>query len=227
MKKILLGLFVFISCSAWAQSGDKNFIDQNYIEVTGKSEMEVVPDMIYLKVILNEKDKKNSISELEADMLKSLKGIGINVSSDVSIKDMFSNFKYFIFSKKDILVAKEYQILVHDGKTASLVLIELEKLGISNVSIDRLDHSKIVQYRHDVKIDAIRAAKEKAQALASAINQGIGRALYVQELNSKSFSSNRITLRGESSLSPEKTVPDVDFEKIKLEYSILCRFELK
>lgn len=227
MKKILLGLLVFISCSAWAQSGDKNFIDQNYIEVTGKSEMEVIPDMIYLKVILNEKDKKISITELEADMLKSLKKIGINISSDVSIKDMFSNFKYFIFSKKDILVAKEYQILVHDGKTASSVLIELEELGISNVSIDRLDHSKIVQYRQDVKINAIRAAKEKAQALASAINQGIGRALYVQELNSKSFSSNRITLRGESSLSPEKTVSDVDFEKIKLEYSILCRFELK
>lgn len=227
MKKILWVLLTFISCSAWAQNGEKNFIDQNYIEVTGKSEMEIIPDMIYLKVILNEKDKKISITELEADMLKSLKGIGINVSSDVSVKDMFSNFKYFIFSKKDILLAKEYQILVHDGKTASMVLIELEKLGISNLSIDRLDHSRIVQYRQDVKINAIRAAKEKAQALASAINQGIGRALYVQEYENKSIYSNQLTLFGESSFSPEKKVSDVDFEKIKLEYSILCRFELK
>ena len=34
----------------------KNFIDENYIEVTGKSEMELIPNEIYLQIYLQEKD---------------------------------------------------------------------------------------------------------------------------------------------------------------------------
>ena len=44
---LLLGSFVTM-----AQSGEKNFIDQNYIEVSGTAEMEIVPDQIYLKLSL-------------------------------------------------------------------------------------------------------------------------------------------------------------------------------
>ena len=50
---LLLGSFV-----AMAQSGEKNFIDQNYIEVSGTAEMEIVPDQIYLKIVISEKDKR-------------------------------------------------------------------------------------------------------------------------------------------------------------------------
>ena len=90
MKNILIGFLVLISTGILAQSGDKNFIDQNYIEVIGKSEMEIIPDMIYLKVLLNEKDTKNKISvpELEAKMIDKLIGIGIDISKDLLIKDI-------------------------------------------------------------------------------------------------------------------------------------------
>jgi uncharacterized protein YggE len=233
MRNLLMLLFVLLSSAMFAQPGDKNFIDQNYIEVTGKSEMEVTPDLIYLKVQLNEKDTKNkvSVSELEAQMFEKLKGIGIDLSKDLVIKDISSHFKDYLLSHTDILLSKEYQVLVHNGKTASQVFLELEKIGISNVSVDHLDNSNIVGFRKEVKINAIKAAKEKAESLAVAIDQGIGRALYIQELdNTMNFdrNANSIKIRGYSgSFKAESADLDFDFEKIKLEYSILCRFELK
>jgi uncharacterized protein len=219
----------------FGQNDVKNFIDQNYIEVVGKSEMEITPDLIYIKVNISEKDTKNKISvpELEKSMISALKGIGIDVSKDLLIKDISSNFKYYLLTKNAILLTKEYQILVRDGKTASQVFLELEKIGISNVSIENLDNSKIELFRKEVKVNAIIAAKDKAEYLTKAINQTLGRAIYIQELNNISNdlrNSNSIMIRGYSSSygsnAPSPAL-DFDFEKIKIEYSVLCRFELK
>lgn len=218
-----------------AQNGDKNFIDQNYIEVVGKSEMEVSPDLIYIKVLLDEKDTKNkeTLSELEAKLVATLEGIGIDVKKDLLIKDISSNFKYYLLTKNKILLSKEYQILVRDGKTASQVFISLENIGISNVSIDHVDHTEIVKYRKEVKVNAIKAAKDKAESLALAIEQNIGRALYIQEYDNilDYRASNNIRIRGVSSKmytsSAASPALDFEFEKIKISYSILCRFELK
>lgn len=44
-----------------AQTGEKNFIDQNYVEVTGTAELEIVPDEIYLRIVISEKDKGKKV----------------------------------------------------------------------------------------------------------------------------------------------------------------------
>ena len=82
MKQIVLIVFVAFALSSFAQSGEKNFIDQNYIEVTGSAELEVIPDEIYLKIIVNEKDfkGKEDLQKLEKSMLETLSGIGIDIS---------------------------------------------------------------------------------------------------------------------------------------------------
>lgn len=234
MKNLIIA-FVLMFSATFA-FGQKNFIDTNFIEVTGKAEMEITPDMIYLKVLLNEKDTKNktSVSDLETKMVEKLKEIGIDITKNLLIKDFSSNYKFYVLSKREILLTKEYQILVTDAKTASKVLIGLEEIGISNVSIDRVDHSKMEDFRREVKISAIKAAKEKAESLTSAIGQTIGKAIYIQEIEPRGGyvpgTSNTIMIRGSSSLygsNANSQALDVDFEKIKIEYSILCKFELK
>jgi hypothetical protein len=54
----LLTLFSLLAVSSYSQQIGKNFIDENYIEVTGKAEMEITPDEIYLKIIVSEQDNK-------------------------------------------------------------------------------------------------------------------------------------------------------------------------
>jgi len=229
MKKLIL-IFVILPFLSHAQIGDKNFIDQNYMEVTGKAEMEVAPDLVYIKILVNEKDNKNktALADREKLMVAKLKELGIDTNKELLIKDMASNFKAYWLTKDEIYLSKEYQLLVRDGKTASKVFIELEKLGISNVSIDRVESSKMQTYRRDVKVDAVKAAKEKAEALASAIGHTVGKAMYIQELEGMiPMTANTIMIRGASSLYGSTAAPEIEFEKIRLEYSVLCRFELK
>jgi uncharacterized protein YggE len=229
MKKMMI-LFACMMTTLWTfAQGEKNFLDQNYIEVNGKAEMEVTPDLIYLGITINERDSKNKtpIAESEKQMIDKLKSLGIDVGKDLLIKDLASTFKFNLISKTEILLSKEYQLLVRNGNLAAKVFLELEKVGISNVRVERLDHSRMDEFRKEVKINAMKAAKEKAGALAKAIDQSIGRALYIQELDYQLYNAQaNMTMRA-ANYDMDYKVPDLDFEKLKLEYSILARFELK
>lgn len=235
MKHFLFVLSILISTTLFGQNSEKNFIDQNYIEVTGKAIMEIIPNEIYLKIIINEKEiKGKSLIEAENSMVAKLQEIGIETKKDLSIIDYTSNFKNYWIVKSDIVLVKEFQVLVRDAKVAGTVFQELQKLGISNISIDRIENSKIQEYRKEVKINAIKAAQEKANSLAIAINQTIGKAIYIQELDNNYMNSLTgkvagIQIRGANSITslPNSQGPDIEFEKIKLEYSIMVRFELK
>ncbi len=234
MKKLLTILFLLSSSVMLAQTGEKNFIDLNYIEVTGNAQMEIVPDEIYLSILLNEKDfKGKDMAGIEKAMFDKLKGLGIDLSKDLAIKDLVSNFRNYLFTKPDILLSKEYQLLVHDGRTAAKVFLELQKLGISNVSVSRVENSKIEAYRHEVKIAAIKAAQKKAKALALSINQDIGKAIYIQEIVADFIPFQEkaagISVRGYANTvlyGSDEAAPDVEFEKIRLDYKIMARFEL-
>jgi uncharacterized protein len=235
MKTYLITLMILISTFVYGQNGEKNFIDQNYIEVTGTAEMKITPDEIFLKIIINEKDFKNkTLVEMEKQMLDKLTEIGIDYKNDLSIKDIASNFKYYLILKTDILLVKEYQLLVRDAKTAGKVITELQKIGISNTNIDRIDNSKLQEYKKEIKINAVKAAQEKAKSMALAINQDIGKAIYIKELENNLIRQLEGKVAGIQIRGLSNTVssvsnfaePEMEFEKIELFYSIIVRFEL-
>ena len=126
---ILLGFALLITQFSSAQSGTKNFIDQNYIEVNGDARMEIIPDEIYLNINLSERDTKNkeSVDQLEKKMFKALKQIGIDLEKQVSVQDFTSNFQTYFLKKKDIMKSKYFQVIFNDTKTLSSLFSSLEK----------------------------------------------------------------------------------------------------
>jgi uncharacterized protein len=230
MKTTLTFLFAFAFLFSFAQD-TKNFIDQNYIEVTGKAELEIVPDEIYIQILINETDYKGkeSLEILEKNMLKKLQEIGIDLKKDFAVKDISSNFKNYLLKKTDIFTSKEYQLIVHTAPIAGRVFRELEALGISNISIIKVDNSEMEKYKKEVKVNAIKIGKENAVSLAEAIGQTIGKALYIRE-NEPFFpmQANTMMVRAKGAAMDESySEPDLEFEKIKLEYSVQVFFELK
>ena len=193
-----------------AQMGEKNFIDQNYVEVTGTAELEIVPDEIYLRIVISEKDKgKKSVEEQEKEMVNVLKNLGIDVHKDLAIRDLSSDFNSYRFQ-------------------IGRLLTDLEAVGISNISILRVDHSQIAKFRRKVKTDAVKIAKEKAEDFAGAVGQEIGRALYISENEGGYYPRQNavanVRVRGVGSVD---STPVLDFEKIPLKYTVVVRFELK
>jgi len=215
-------------------AAQKNFLDQNFIEVQGQATIKVVPDLIYLRIQVSEKQKYRSDMEAkERKMLDDLKTIGIP-ASDIVIKDLASNFRSKMFSDDNIVISKVYLVLVHDGKTANKVISDMEQLEISNIKVDHLDHTKMTEFKKDASIKAIVAAKEKAQNLATAVGQSIGRALVIEAASSPVpaisnavYDNTRVLYKTEVSTSPDFFITDLDFDEIKIEYTVQAKFELK
>ncbi len=88
----------------------------------------------------------------------------------------------------------------------------------------------IQKFRTKVKINAIKAAKEKAKLLTNAIDQKAGKAIYIQELNNQVYGALQGRVAGLSNIVVREfkmeQEPEIEFEKIKLEYSIFVRFEI-
>lgn len=234
MKKTLLILALLLSLNTFGQTGQKNFIDQNYIEVNGTSEIEVSPDKIFINITINEKDHKGkTVNDVEKLMVDKLTTLGIDIQKQLSIRDFVSNLKNNWILRNEIQSIKQYELLVEDSETVSKVFKELNSLGISSISIDRLENSEIEKHKREAKSKAIKQAKENAETLVQAIGQEIGRALLISEenypQNITGILQGRVAgvrIRGASS-SISETTPEIEFEKIKVECQVKVLFELK
>ena len=177
MKKIILLTAMLIGVSSFSQ--EKNFIDKPYLEVQGKADTLVTPNRIYIDVLISEKDTKGkkSVEDLEGEMLTKLKSLGIDTEKNVTMQDMMSNFKKFFLKQTDIQKAKSYSILVYDAKTTAKVFIGLEEINISNVRIDKLEHSEEDKLQLIVNAKSMENAKAIAVSFSKPLGQNIGKAI--------------------------------------------------
>jgi uncharacterized protein YggE len=210
---------------------EKNFIDQNYIEITGTAETLITPDEIYISVTLTEKNHKKTIEEQEQLLLANLKSLGIDTEKEVSVANFQGSYERRFLARNEVEKEKVYQIIVHDGATLSKTFMVLDRLNITNAKITQVSHSEIEKFRRDTKIKSLVVAKEKAKQYAEAIDQQIGNALFIQEVNQSPYSQNvnlrslntsNVVLREEFGI-----IPNVTFKKISLTATVLTRFELK
>ena len=156
-----------------------------YIEVTGSAEMEIIPDEIYITVVVTERyDGKNKITieKLESDMFAALKNIGID-PKNISLSDAESNFNYRFLKSDDALLSRSYTILTSDAATVIKVYDAMGAIKATDVFISKVSHSKIEEYRMETKVNATKAAKDKATKMVTAIGETIGSPILLQEIS--------------------------------------------
>ena len=182
MKRLKL-ITLFILTFFVGQAQTKNFLDQPYLEVAGNADSLVTPNEIYIKISITEKDTRDRISleELELKMYNALKVLSIDVDKNLTTSDMGSNFKFYFLRSKDVMKSKQYILKVSDAVTASKAFIELENLGISNTSIDRVDHSDLESIKNKMRSRAVENAKARAVALTKPLNQTVGLAIHIAD----------------------------------------------
>ena len=235
IKHITFLTFLLFSFLSFSQSGQKNFIDQPYIEVTGQSETEIAPNEIYLRIVLDEKDKKGrvSIEKQENLMLSRLKVLSINLDDNLSVLDFDGFYRKKFLGENEVSKKKTYQLIVNDGKTLGEVFRSLDAIDISNISIQKVSHSDIESLRRENKIKALKEAKKKAGNYAIAIDQNIGNALYIQEIqnyNNYRYETNSLDKVVALGYSAQKNkgeeITDLNIKPIILKSTILTRFTL-
>jgi len=232
MKKILFLITLLASFITYSQ--EKNFIDKPYLEVQGKADTLVTPNRIYIDVLISEKDVKGkkSVEELENDMLTKLKSIGIDVDKNVAMQDMMSNYKKFFLKQTDIQKSKSYSILVYDAKTTAKVFIGLEEVGLSNVRIDKLEHSDEKKLQLLMNSKAIENAKANSVSFTKPLGQTVGKAIYILQKNSfngipGASSQIRLGLSSQLNYDAKDYNTNIEFEKITISSEIGVRFALE
>lgn len=225
-------LFGFLSLQTFAQS--KNFIDQPFLETVAEIDTLVVPDKIHLVIILNEEDNRNrkSTEELEASMLRVLNSLKIDLEKNLSLLDYNSDFKKYFLSGQKVLKTKMYSLIVNDAQTVGKVMAGLEREEISNVSISKTEYSKSDQLLLDLKTKAILKAKRNAEKMVEPLNQKIGKAIYISDLETESITSQLqgkvagVQIRGYSSIYGSRAQDDIviDFEKMKFSTKVKVKF---
>jgi hypothetical protein len=238
MNKLkLTALFIVLAFIGHSQT--KNFIDQPYIEVNGSADTLITPNEIYIRILLSEKDTRDrtSVEELEAKMVDALKSLGINTEKDLSIKDMYSNYKTYLLKSKDVIKTKQYILKVTDAATASKVFMKLEDLDISNTSVAWVDHSDLNHIKNIMRIRAVEDAKNRAMALTIPLNQLVGPAILITDNDGQNVTNALqgrvdglgLVIRGVKSYSyfNDSELPKIDFEQIKVSSSLSVKFILK
>lgn len=239
IKQLLITAFIITSALTFGQTNAPKPEEQPYIEVTGTAEKEVIPDEIYIGINIREKyanKVKVTIEEQEEKLKAAVKSLGIELSN-LYLSDVNADFVKVSWQKKDVLTKKEYTLKVSNATLVGQVFLELEKLEISDAFISKVNHSKIDSLRKEVKIMAIKAAKNKADYLLTAIGEQTGKPLIVDEsmqtitrgeyqrMATRNINSVAATTAGV--YQEEELKREIQFQKIKLNSSIYVKFSIK
>lgn len=203
------------------------------IEVTGSAELEILPDEIYLSVTLREymKDKtKVTLNDIDKLFTSTLAELKID-KKDVSIEsaNAYYDWDYWKQRNTEFLASKTYTIKLPDMAKYNLLMQKLDHNGVQNAYMQRTDNSKIEEYRKQVKVEALKAAKEKARLLLEAIGEQPAEVLFIREVNQGNYYP---MYKGAANMSMEAADNaggglNADVQKIKLRYEVEAHFRIK
>lgn len=239
MKSMIL----FLTASILAMSSFAQNVVNPYprtITVNGSAEMEITPDEIYVQVDLKEYEKKGSgkvtIDKIRQDFLVAVRSLGLPDSSIVIAGYDGANGNPWWRKKnklKDELYSSiSYQVKLKSSAQVDQLVDKLDDAATQNFFVQRTSHSKLTEFRKQLKIQAVKAAKDKAIYLAEAVNEQIGVAVTINEPNEYyqpyygNAMANRM-VRTQAVEMDQSEEPQADFKKIKLKYDVNVVFALK
>ena len=205
--------------------------NERYIEVTGTSEIEIVPDKIHYLIEIREYfeeefDGKSKPEEyrtkvpllaIEQGLREALDKAGIprNAIRTQEIGD------YWRQQGQDFLVSKKFDITLTDFNQINEIVKRIDTKGIHTMRIGELENKDMLTYHQKGKIEALKAAQRKATYLVEALGKKLGNVIRIVEEGS----SNAFPFAQSNVLASDAASFD-NFRTIKKNYSMLVRFEI-
>lgn len=207
--------------------------EERYIEVTGTSEIEIVPDKIHYIIEIREyfeeefdgKSKpedyrtKVSLNDIEWKLREALDEAG--VSQDAIRTQEIGD--YWRERGHDFLVSKRFDITLTDFKLIDEIIGNIDTRGINAMRVGELENKDMLVYHRKGKIEALMAARRKAEYLVEAVGKKLGDVIRIVE--SEAF--NILPYSGIQSNVRSSDAESFDsFRTIKKSYSMLVRFKI-
>ena len=191
----VLSLVVF-GITAWAQD-PAEAEETGQISVTGEAEIRVVPDEVILTLGVETWDKNMAIAKGQNDAIVArvfslVEDHGIapeHVQTDyVSIEPRYRDGYYEQRDFIGFFVHKTLVITLRDLDKFEDLLADALEAGVNYVHGIQFRTTELRKYRDEARALAIRAAKEKAVALAGELDQEVGDPKMIQEVQNSWWS---------------------------------------
>ena len=230
MKESILQMFLMFWITIFSLNAQTN---ERYIEVTGTSEVEIIPDKIHYIIEIQEyfeeefdgKSKpeeyrtKVPLSWIERRLMWVLETNDIPRES-VRIQEIGD---YWRKQGQDFLISKQLDITLQDFKQIDAIVKHVDTRGIRTMRIGELESKDMLTYHKQGKIEALKAAQRKATYLVEALGKKLGPVIRIVEDGNNGLSS---LFSAQSNVSTSEVSSFDSFRTIKKNYSMLVRFEI-
>ena len=195
MKKILSSLFLITVFATFAHT--QGFDPRRTINVTGDAEVKVVPD----EVSINFAVETNNI-DLDAARAENDKKVSavIAMVKKLGVEDKFIQTDYLSVEPRydysngspnerdrrflGYYMTKNISVTLRDVSKFEKLVADALRLGTNYIRGISFQTTELRKHRDQARLMAIRAAKEKAIALAGELGQKVGKPITINENNS-------------------------------------------
>jgi uncharacterized protein YggE len=229
MKKIIFTLIASVLLAPLAAQ----IQEPPYIEIQARAEKEVIPDQIYVMIALFEvQDGRKSIklAEQESKLKAIVKNLGLPLAN-LSLYNAQANYGNInMWGKKEVIDRKYYSLKVTNAETIGKLYEELNKIYINEAYIYKSEYSQKDSLLQDLRIEAMRKAKNQANVMTKAIGSKVGKPLIIreqQEYYPIYERSNVMMTKGaydDSGLAESEE--SMEFKPMKISLSVYVKFGL-
>lgn len=203
-----------------------------YIEVSGTAEVEIVPDEIHYIIEMKEyfeeefdgKSKpenfatKVPLDVIERQVRRAIADAGVP-NDAVRTEEIGNTWRE---RGMDFLVSKRLDITLSDFETIERIRKGLDTRGINAMYIGELKNKNMAEWQEKGRIEAIEAARNKAEYMASAAGCGLGRVLRIVE----GTAAGRTLPAAQANVMASGASSADTYRTIKKTYTVLVRYEL-
>ena len=102
----------------------------------------------------------------------------------------------------------------------------MESIAISNIQLTKTEYSKMEQLQLELKQKAVAKAKVQGEYLLKPLNQNLGKAIYISDMNYTIYRSEVADFKVRTMAAQEQAPIDIEFEKIRIESRINITFAI-
>jgi len=222
------------SCLLAGMAAAQDRLPPKVVRVVGTAEVKVVPDRAVIEIGVEKQDPSASVAKHAEDaaarrIMAALRGNGID---DKDIQTTFLSLQPQSYTRKGVRISyfvavQTMTITVRDLAKLDTLLEALIKAGGNRIDSIGYETSDLRKYRDQARDMAVKAAREKAGALAKALGQDIGKAQSIEEGLDYGFLGGLQANTSFESYSREKVAaPTIAAGQKTISASVTVSFEL-
>lgn len=200
-----------------------------FIEVTGTAYREIEPNEIYVSIRIKEFEanrQKTVLENLEKALFSAIRKAGID-RKRVELAGAGSDLDKFRKKDKEAYREKTFQIKLASATELERLIAELSSVEVDSVDITRLHHTDYEKIKLDLKVEALKIAREKAEILLGSVGSGLGKPLMIRDFDfGQPYMEMNANVRMKGMDASQQVEDPTAFRKIKMQAQITAQFEI-